>query len=64
MRKANPITMMLKFIMLIVLFLLSACTEQENITVHQPHIYKGKQDLLKTQPQTLATRFKQVQTDR
>ncbi len=50
--------------MLIALLFLNACTEQEDITLHQAHIYKGKQDLLKTQAQTLATRFKQVQTDR
>lgn len=55
---------MLKVLPVLLVLLTTACTEQEPVTWHQAHKYKGKQDTLKTDPQALATRFKQVQRDR
>ncbi len=43
---------------------LLACAEQEPVTYHEPHLYKGKKDPHTPRTSTLENRFKQTQTDR
>ena len=55
---------MIKLLPIPILLLTTACTDQDAVTLHQAHLYKGKPDTLKIDPQVLASRFKQVQKDR
>ena len=55
---------MLKVLPVLIVVLTIACTEQDAITLHQEHIYKGKPDTLKVDSEVLSARFKQVQQDR
>ncbi|MTI63267.1 hypothetical protein [Methylophaga sp.] len=52
----------------IVLFGLSACYEDTDVTIHEPGVYKGKPDShvesYEAREDILAKRFQQVQTDR
>lgn len=55
-------------ILIITLFVLSACYQETDVVFHQAGVYKGKVDLhnptAADQETILAVRFNQVQTDR
>ncbi|MGR9074317.1 MAG: hypothetical protein ACU833_14755 [Gammaproteobacteria bacterium] len=42
----------------------AGCYENENVVIHQPHVYRGKTDFHAQRPGSLITRFRLVQTDR
>lgn len=62
------INMMKSLIALITMLMLSACYEDADVTIHEPGVYKGKEDVhsqtAEERAEILAKRFKQVQTDR
>jgi hypothetical protein len=55
-------------VLVLVLFSLSGCYEDVDVTIHQPGVYKGKVDQHALsafeREVVLEKRFKQVQTDR
>lgn len=56
------------FIITLMLFGLTACYEDTDVTLHEPGVYKGSPDKHELSPEAraevLSKRFQQVQTDR
>ncbi len=55
-------------IVIVTLFSMTACYEDSSVTLYEPHVYKGKQDVHEDdaviRAEKLKTRFSMVQTDR
>ena len=55
-------------IVIYTLFSTAACYEDSTVTLYEPHVYKGKQDVHEDdaviRAEKLKTRFSMVQTDR